>query len=341
MVEVESCKRGPERGDAMRRRGFIKVIGGAAAWPLAALAQQVSPVRWIGVLFVTPDGDPLAREYAAVFEQGLGLLGWTVGRNLAIDYRWGVNDSEKARAAVGQILRLAPSVILTNGGPALMAAQQATRTVPIVFTGISEPVERGFVASFAHPGGNTTGFTNFEATIGGKWLDLFREAVPRVSVMFNPASSFSTLFFRTVEGAAKKGAVDVVAAHVSDLAEIGAAITALAHEPNTGLMLPPDGFTPAYRRQILELTARYRLPAISWIKSFAAEGGLMSYGIDPLEPYRRAAGYIDRILKGEKPADLPVQAPVKYELAVNVKTAKALGLDLPASVLARVDEVIE
>ena len=329
----------------MRRREFITLLGGAtAAWPLAARAQPGERVRWIGVLMISPDNDQLGRETAAIFEQGLAKLGWTVGRNLAIDYRWGVSDIEKARLAVAQIMRLAPNVILANGGPALTAAQQATRTVPIVFTGISEPVERGFVASLAHPGGNTTGFANLEATIGGKWLELFKEIAPRatrVMAMFNPASSFAERFFRAAEAAAQKLAVEVVAARVHDAAEIDASVTALARESGAGLMLPPDGFTTAYGREILGLTARYRLPAMAGTKSFVVQGGLMSYGRDILDEYRRAAAYVDRILKGEKPADLPVQAPTKFELVINLKTAKSLGITVPPTLIARADEVIE
>jgi putative ABC transport system substrate-binding protein len=329
----------------MKRRDFLTLlVGGAAAPPLAASAQQGARVRWIGALLGGPDTDDFARAGAAVFEQSLAKLGWTVGRNLAIDYRWGVNDSEKARVAMAQVLRLAPDVILTNGGPALTAAQQATGTVPIVFNGISEPVERGFVASMARPGGNTTGFTNLEATIGGKWLGLLTEIAPRVSrvtAVFNPTSSFAVLFFRSAEAAAQKLGVDVVAAHVGDPAEIDAAVTALGREPGAGLILPPDGFTPTYRRQIVDLTVRYHLPAIANGRPFAADGGLASYGTDTLDTFRRTASYVDRILRGENPADLPVQNPVKFELVINLKTAKALGLTVPQTLLITADEVIE
>jgi putative ABC transport system substrate-binding protein len=329
----------------MKRREFISLLGGAtAAWPLAARAQQGGRVRWVGVLMINPESDQTGRESTAVLEQSLEKLGWTVGRNLAIDYRWSVSDLEKARSAVGQILRLAPDVILGNGGPALIAAQQGTGTVPIVFIGVSEPVERGFVASLARPGGNTTGFTNLEATMGGKWLELLKEIAPRVTrvtAMFNPDSSFAVLFFRSAEAAAQKLAIEVVAAHVHDPAEIDAAMVALAREPDAGLMLPPDGFTAAHRRQILNLTERHRLPAIGSGRPFVAEGGLMSYGTDGLDIYRRAAIYVDRILRGEKPADLPVQQPVKFELVINMKTAKALGLTVPLTLQVAADEVIE
>jgi putative ABC transport system substrate-binding protein len=326
----------------MRRRDFISVLGGAAlTWPLSARAQQGGRVRWIGVLMIPPDDDQFARESTTVFEESLAKLAWTVGRNLAIDYRWGVNDPEKARSVVAQILRLSPDLILTDGSSALAAAQQATGAVPIVFTRISEPVERGLVASLARPGGNTTGFTNLEATIGGKWLELLQEIAPqlrRVIVIFNPASSFAARFFASAEAAT---AIPNVASHVHNAAEIDAAVTAFAREPGVGLMLPPDGFTSGYRRQILDLTARYRLPAISTDRSFAAEGGLIAYGPDQLDAFRRAATYVDRILKGEKPADLPVQAPVKYQLVINLKTTRALGLTVPDLLLALAEEVVD
>jgi putative tryptophan/tyrosine transport system substrate-binding protein len=328
----------------VHRRSFITLLGASAVgWPLAARAQQRGRVRWIGVLTLSPESDQ--REAIAAFEQSLEKLGWAVGRNLAIDYRWGVTDLEKARSAVAQVLRLTPDVILTNGGPALVAAQQATGTVPIVFTGISEPVERGFVASLARPGGNTTGFTNLEATMGGKWLELLKEIAPRVTrvtAMFNPQSSGSAvLFLHSIEAAAQKLAVEVVAAHVHDPAEIDAAVTALARQPGAGLMLLPDGFNSAHRRQIIDLTVRYRLPAITSGGSFAAAGGLMTYGLAPLDSFRRAAAYVDRILRGEKPSDLPVQQPVKFELVINMKTAKALGLTVPLTLQVAADEVIE
>ncbi len=327
-----------------KRREFITLLGGAAAWPLAARAQQDARVRWIGALILTPDGDEFSRAATAAFEQGLATLGWAVGRNLAIDYRWGVTDLEKGRAAIAQVLRLAPDVLLINGGPGLTAAQQATGTVPIVFTGVSEPVERGFVASMARPGGNTTGFTNLEATVGGKFIELLKEIAPhvsRVTALFNPTSSFAILFFRSAETAGRKLGVDVVAAHVSDPGEIDAALAALVREPAAGLILPPDGFTVAHRRQIIDLAGRYRLPAIAADKPYAVEGGLASYGANPPDPFRRAANYVDRILRGEKPADLPVQSLVKFDLVINLKTARALGLTVPQTLLVAADEVIE
>jgi putative ABC transport system substrate-binding protein len=328
----------------VKRRDFITLLGSAAAaWPVAVRAQQ-DRVRWIGVLMINPDTDDVARDWASAFEQNLAKLGWTVGRNLAIDYRWGVSNPEKARVAVAQVLRLGPEVIVTNGGPALTAAQQATRMVPIVFTGVSEPVERGFVASMARPGGNTTGFTNLEATVGGKYLELIKEIAPqvsRVTAVFNPISTFAELFFRSAEAAAQRLGVDIVAAHVREPSEIDAAVTALAHEPGAGLMFLPDGFTAAYRRQIVDLTVRYRLPAMMGGRAFATDGGLVSYGSDSLDAFRRSASYVDRILRGEKPGDLPVQNPVKFELVINLRTARALGLTVPPTLLATADDLIE
>jgi putative tryptophan/tyrosine transport system substrate-binding protein len=327
----------------IKRREFIAGLGSATAWPLGARAQQSGQVRWIGALGSNLD-DPVGRKYIAVFEQTLEKLGWAVGRNLAIDYRWGISDLDNARTAVAQILRLPLDVILANGGPSLIAAQQATGTVPIVFLGVSEPVERGFVASLARPGGNSTGFTNLETTMGGKWLELLKEIMPRanrVTALFHPGSSFAVLFFRAAEAAAQKLSVEVVAAHVHDGVEIDAAVTALARGPDAALMLPPDGFTGAYRRQILDLTGKYRLPVIAQSRAFVSLGGLMSYGPESGDIYRLAATYIDRILRGEKPANLPVQNPTKFELVINMKTAKALGLTVPQSLLLRADEVIE
>jgi putative tryptophan/tyrosine transport system substrate-binding protein len=328
----------------IHRRDFITLLGGAAAaWPLAARAQERGRVRWIGVVNAAlDDQNELARS--AIFEQSLEKSGWTVGRNIAIDYRWGASDLAKARSAVVQVLRLAPDAILVNTGLALTAAQEATRTVPIVFQGISEPVERGFVVSLARPGGNTTGFTNLEATMGGKWIELLKEIAPRVkrvTAIFNPTSSFAEAMFRSAEAASQKLSVEVVAARVHSAAEIEAAVTAVAHESGAGLVLLPDGFMAAHRQQIVGLTARYRLPAIFSNKPYVTDGGLMSYGIDLFDQYRQAAGYVDRILRGEKPADLPVQQPVKFELVINMKTARALGLTVPLTLQVAADEVIE
>ena len=328
----------------MRRRQFITLLGGAAAWPLAARAQQDRRVRWIGVLMIFPDTDKIGSGNATAFEEGLAALGWNVGRNIAIDYRWAVTDVEKGRSAVAQVLRLSPDLILANGGPALTAAQQATRTIPIVFTGVSEPVERGFITSLARPGGNTTGFANMESTVGGKWVELLKEIAPgvaRITAVFDPASSFAKTFFGSAEMAGQKLLIQVSATHVHNLPELEAALTAVGREPGTGLILPPDGFTAAYSRQILELIERYRIPTITNISSLAVDGALASYAPSVVDPFRRAAGYVDRIIKGEKPTELPVQYPTKYDLVINLKTAKALGLEIPSSLLLRADDVIE
>jgi putative ABC transport system substrate-binding protein len=329
----------------MHRRSFVTLLGtSAAAWPLAARAQQGQRVRWLGVLMGPPEDTSEGRGYSEALEESLQRLGWVAGRNIAIEYRWAANDLTRARSALERVLRLIPDIILVNGGPALMAAQEATRTLPIVFTGVSEPVERGFVVSLAQPGGNTTGFTNLEATMGGKWLELLKEIAPgvqRVGVVFNPQSSFAHAFFRSIEEAAQKLGVLAFAVHVRTPADIDGGVTAIAGEFSGGLLFPPDGFTVAYRQQIHELTLQHRLPSIGSGTSFAKEGGLMSYGTDPKDIFRRAAAYIDRILRGEKPGELPVQQPVKFELVINMKTAKEIGLTVPLTLQVAADEVIE
>jgi putative ABC transport system substrate-binding protein len=328
----------------VKRREFITLLGGAAAWPWPARTEETRPIRWIGALMISPDSDRSGLASTTAFEQALARLGWIIGRNLAIDYRWGVTDLERARSAAAQVLRLSPDLILANGGPALTAAQQATRTVPIVFTAVSEPVERGFITSLARPGGNTTGFANMEATVGGKWIDLLKEMVPgatHVKALFNPESSFANAFFRSAETAGENRSIEVSAIHVHNLAEIEAALNAVGRESGVGLILPPDGFTSAYRRQVLSLTKLHQVPMISWNRSFVADGALASYGPSLLDPFERAATYVARIFKGERVADLPVQNPTKYELIINLKTATALGLTVPVNLLVSADEVIE
>jgi putative ABC transport system substrate-binding protein len=330
----------------MRRRDFITLLGGAAvAWPLTTHAQQAERVRRIGVLIVLSENDSQSQGRITAFQQGLEKLGWTVGRNLAIDYRWGVSDPERARAATAELLSLAPDLILANALSAARGAQQATRTVPIVFTGVSEPVAQGLVASLARPGGNTTGFTNLEPSVGGKWLELLKEIAPRVTrvaVIFNPASaSIAAQFVRSVESAGVKLGLETVEARVHELAEIEAVVTRLGREPGVGLIFPPDTFTGFHHKLIVELAARYRLPAIYPFQYFAAAGGLVSYGSDVTDQFRRAASYVDRIFRGEKPADLPVQQPTKFEFVINLKTAASLGLSVPQTLLVAADEVIE
>jgi putative tryptophan/tyrosine transport system substrate-binding protein len=329
----------------MRRREFITLIGGAAAWPLAARAQQPDRVRRIGVLMNNFEGDPDAPSRVMAFQQGLEKLGWTVGRNLAIDYRWGAGETDVTRAAAAELLSLTPDVIVTNGGLMLAELRQAARTVPIVFMEINEPVFYGFVESLAHPGGNMTGFTGLEPTVGAKWLELLNEIAPRVTriaVIFNSRTApGAVLFSRSAEAAARKLAVEVVRAPVHEPAEIEAVMTMLAREPGGGLILPVDTFTQLHRKPIIELAARYRLPAIYGVRNIAAAGGLVSYGIDLPGQFHQAAGYVNRILHGEAPADLPVQQPTTFELVINRKTADALGLEIPPILLVRANEVIE
>jgi putative ABC transport system substrate-binding protein len=332
----------------MRRRQFTTLLSGsAAAWPLAARAQQPQRVRRVGVLMNLSESDPEAQARVVVLRETLGKLGWTVDRDLAIDYRWGLGnlDIERTQIAASDLVLSAPDAILATGGPALTPLQQATRTIPIVFMTVSEPVALGFVASLARPGGNITGFTNIEPTFGAKWLELLREMAPRVTrfaVMFNPdTSTIGARISQSAETAAQKFAVELVGARVRQPADVAMAIEMLAREQRGGLIVAPDGFTQNHRKLILDLAARHQLPAIYAYRYFAADGGLMSYGADVLNQFRQAAGYLDRILRGEKPADLPVQQPVKFELVINMKTAKALGLIVPLTLQVAADEVIE
>jgi putative tryptophan/tyrosine transport system substrate-binding protein len=328
----------------MKRREFITVLGAAAAWPLAAHAQQGDRVRRIGALIVLGETDPESRRRVMAFEQSLDKLGWSVGRNLMIDYRFDISDDERARVAAAELLRLAPDVILANSVVATRAAQQVTRTVPIVFTAISEPIAQGFVESIAHPGGNTTGFSNLEPSLGAKWLELLKEIAPRVmriAVISSAAGSLHQLFYRSIEAAAPKFRVETIEVLVRGAEDIEAVITRLASEPSGGLIFPPDTVTAPHNKLIVALAERHRLPAIYAFQYFAAAGGLVSYGPNPADQFRRAATYIDRIFRGERPGDLPVQQPTKFELVINLKAARALGLEIPDKLLALADEVIE
>ena len=329
------------------RRELLAAVGGAAAtWPLAAQAQQPDRMRRIGVLMAFAESDPEGKVRAAVFERALQELGWTSGRNIRIEYRWApAGNVEQTRAAAAGLLKLVPDVTLAHTTLATAALQRASRTVSVVFVEVGEPVAQGFVQSLAHPGGDITGFTNLEPTLGAKWLELLKEIAPRVTrvaVLYNPNTApYATLFSRSAEVVAQKMAVELTAAPVYEPAEIESALAMLGREPGGGLIIAPDPFTSAHRELILTLAARHKLPAVYRERFFVAAGGLMSYGPDLVEQFRQAAGYVDRILKGEKPADLPVQAPTKYELVTNLKTAKALGLEIPPMLLARADEVIE
>ena len=328
----------------MRRREFITLLGGAAvAWPLKAHAQQPERMRRIGVLAPTAPDDAEAQTRFAALRQGLQRFGWIEGRNLQIDARWGAGDAGAIGRAATELAALAPDVIVASGSAAA-AILQATRTVPIVFVSVPDPVGSGFVESLAQPGGNATGFIMFEYGLSAKWLELLKEIAPsvtRAAVLRDPAIVAGIGQFAVIQSAAPSVGVDVSAINMRDGAEIERAVTAFARRPNGGLILTASALAAIHRDLVVSLAARYKLPAVYITRYFVAGGGLVSYGPDFVDQYRRAAEYVDRILKGEKPPDLPVQAPTKYELVINLKTAKALGLDIPTTVLASADEVIE
>jgi putative ABC transport system substrate-binding protein len=331
----------------MRRREFLGLIGGAAPWPLTARAQAQS-ARRIGVISAVPESDTDAKARLLAFQQGLEQLGWTAGRNLRIDFRWtnarDVELSEQMFALATEMVALNPEVILVQSNPGVAALRKVTSTIPIVFVNVADPVESGFVESLARPGGNITGFSNFEASMGGKWLGALKEIAPGVSkvlALLQIETAANAAFLQTAESAAPSSGVTLTAASVHNAAEIEAAVKALSGEVNGGLIVMPHPVTTTHRAQILEMATQYRLPAVYPFRYYAAAGGLMSYGIDLVDLYRRAASYVDRILRGIKPRDLPVQAPSKFELVINLKTAKALGLDVPLHLQQLADEVIE
>jgi putative ABC transport system substrate-binding protein len=319
--------------------------GAAAAWPLAARAQQgAERVRHIGVLTALPADDPVAQARVAAFAQGLQQSGWTIGRNLRIDYRWTAGDADRIRKYTAELAALAPDVILATGSTTVGPLLQATRAVPIVFVIVPDPVGAGLVDSLARPGGNATGFTSFEYSISAKWLELLKEIAPRVTrvaVLRDPAIAAGAGQLGAIQSAAPSFGVELSPLGVRDPGEIERAVTAFVRGSNGGLIVTGSAPVTIHRDLIITLAARHKLPAVYYERFFVAAGGLISYGPDFLDQYRRAAGYVDRILKGEKPADLPVQAPTKYELVINLKTAKALGLEVPPTLLARADEVIE
>jgi putative ABC transport system substrate-binding protein len=334
----------------MKRRAFITLLGGAAAaaslsCPIAARAQQGERIRRVGMLTggVAAD-DPDAQTNVAAFLQVLQQLGWTDGRNLRIDYRWGAGNADNIRKFAAELAASAPDVIFANGTVTMGPLLQATRTLPIVFTAVADPVGAGFVDSLSRPGGNATGFMQFEYSLSGKWLELLKEIMPgvtRAAVLRDPAITSGIGQFAVIQSVAPSVGVDVSPVNVRDPDEIERAITKFARTPNGGLIVTASALTVFHRELIIALAAQHKLPAIYYRRYFVASGGLISYGYNLVDQYRRAAGYVDRILKGEKPTDLPVQAPTKYELAINLKTARALGLDVPTTVLARADEVIE
>ena len=326
-----------------RRRHFLTLLGGAAAWPLAARAQQADRMRRIGVLMSTAD-DPEGHARVTAFREELRKFGWTEGRNVRIDYRWTAGDADRYRTYAAELVNSAPDVILANGSPAVAALRQETRDIPIVFAAVVDPVSQGFVASLAHPGSNVTGFTNIEFTVVGKMLELLKGVAPnvtRAAVMFNPVTGFFVSgYLRSLEVSSQSPTI-AVAATVRDEAEIEGTVAKLAREPGGGLIVPPEPFTVNHHKLIMALAEQHRLPAIYAYRSFVGEGGLMSYGPDPYDIFGRAASYVDRILRGAKPSDLPVQQPTKFELVLNLKTAKALGLDVPLQLQQLADEVIE
>ena len=329
----------------MRRRDFITLLGGAAAWPVAGRAQQPSGMRRIGVLTAYSESDPEAQARFGAFRERLQKLGWTEGRNIRIDTRWASADVEAMQRFARELVALQPDLILSQSTTTTAALLQQTRTIPIVFAIVADPVGSGFVASLARPGGNATGFVVMEGSLGGKWLELLKEIAPRVTrvaLPFNPATAtFAEYYLNPVKAAAASLGVEAIVAPVHDRSELESVIAAQAREPNSGLVVIPDAFTINHRAEITLLAARHRLPAVYPYRDFTELGGLLSYGFDRLENWRGVAGYVDRILKGEKPADLPVQAPSKYELVLNLKTAKALDLDVPWILQQRADEVIE
>jgi putative ABC transport system substrate-binding protein len=328
----------------MRRREFITVLGGAAAWPLAAWAQQGERMRRIGVLMNLAADDSEASARVGAFAQGLAESGWTIGGNVRIEYRWGAGNADVVRKYAAELLALTPDIIVASSSLAVAAFQRLTRTVPIVFTLVSDPIGAGFIDSLARPGGNTTGFMLFEYNMSGKWLELLKEIAPsvtRVAVLRNAANRAGSAQFGAIRALAPSLGVEVSAINVGDPGEIERAIALFARSANGGLVVTGSAMATVYHALIISLAAHYKLPAVYTDGFNIAEGGLISYGPDRVAQYRRAAIYVDRILKGEKPADMPVQAPTKYELVINLKTAKALGIDVPPTLLARADEVIE
>lgn len=328
----------------MRRRDFAKGIASAGvAWPLATRAQQPDRVRRLGVLTGLAEDDAEIQVRLAAFREELQKLGWTEGRDVQIEYRWGAGDVERMRAYAAELVALTPDVILAHSPPTVAALRQKTRTIPIVFVQVPDPVEAGVVASLAHPGGNITGFVHFERTIGGKWLEVLKEIAPRISkvMVFRSPNQVFVPYSSAMDVMAPSLGVQLTKADVRNAEEIKRALDALARDQDSGLLVPPDNFIAAHRALVIDLAARYRLPAVYPYRFFVKDGGLVSYGVDLVDLFRRAAVYVDRIFRGAKPADLPVQLPSKFELVINLKTAKVLGLTVPPKLLFTADEVIE
>jgi ABC-type uncharacterized transport system substrate-binding protein len=327
-----------------RRREFITLLGGGAAWPLVARAQQPERTRRIGVLLSIAESDPEARRRIQAFRQGLQELGWTEGHNVTVEYRFGTADATRIAAQVAELVALKPDVIVGNSTPVVMALRQTTSSIPVVFVQIIDPVGGGLVESLARPGGNLTGFSDFEFGTASKWLELLKEITPgttRVAVLLQHGLAPNSGFLRALEDAAPTVGVELIALRVRDAADIEQGLGTFARQSNGGLIVLPSPISAVHRDTIIMLTARYRLHAVYPFRYFSVSGGLLSYGVDNIDLYRRGATYVDRILKGANPADLPVQHPVKFELVINLKSAKALGLEIPPNLLARADEVIE
>jgi ABC-type uncharacterized transport system substrate-binding protein len=329
----------------MKRREFIALLGGAAAWPLAARAQQPGGMRHIGVLQGLAENDPEAQARTAAFRQELEALGWTEGRNIRIDYRFAGGSAARVQAYAAELVNSAPDLIVAHSSPVVAALKQATSTIPIVIAVVNDPLGQGFVTSLARPGGNITGFAFVEFTMVGKWLELLKEMAPgvrRVALIFNPQTApYYAIYLRKFGAVPTTLAAELAAAPVRDEAEVEAAIAGIAREPAGGLIAAADPFTRTHRALIMRLAQHHRLPTVYGFRQFVAEGGLMSYGPDTVDIVRRSASYVDRILKGAAPADLPIQQPTKFELAINLKTAKSLGLDVPLFLQQRADDVIE
>jgi putative ABC transport system substrate-binding protein len=327
----------------MRRREFIAGLG-AAAWPLAAQAQQGERPRLVGVLMAFDENDPLAKLRLSALTRTLADLGWTDGRNVRMELRWGGGDTNRIRALAQELVRLQPDIIVAGATPAAAALQRETRTIPMVFASVTDPVASGLVTGLNQPGGNITGFALWETSMGGKWLELLSEITPgpkRVAIMFNPDTAPVSAYMPSFETAARSLNVAPIGAPVHSHREIETAIVALGREPRGGLVVMPDVFMDVHRGLIISAAARNNVPAVYYLSAYARDGGLLSYGVDPVESFRRAAPYVDRILRGARPADLPVQFPTKFEMVVNLKAAKAIGLSIPESFLLRADEVIE
>jgi len=334
------------QSDQLKRREFVTLLGGAAAWPIVARAQQRGRVPRIGILMAYPESDAAYQGYVRAFQEELQKLGWQEGRNVRFDYRWATSDLELIKRFAKELIALQPDLILSSSTPTTASLLEQTHTIPIIFANIVDPVASGFVVSLSRPGGNATGYIILEPSMASKWPELLKEIAPRVNrmaILYHPATttSYAEAFLKPFKAAAASFGVEAILAPVNDSSELQSVVAAQAREPNGGLVAMPDSFLSAHRVEVTSLAARYRLPALYTYRSFTEVGGLISYGNDPLVNYRRSATYVDRILKGEKPNELPVQVPVQYELVINLKSAKALGLDVPPMLLARADEVIE